>query len=134
MSNVAVIQPKGIANKLQPASFWNATKQKNSRHEYAVNSVVKLLHDKIQKSEPVTLEDIKDLYLNYIFRGEVKTVYRKALDWMSFIPERTGIVDRQIMKEKHDWYLEYMGIDFFKKNLGSAIMKGKLLVIPIIEI
>ena len=119
-----------VQSDLQAASFSSGL----TKAELQIKLVFKLLSYSIKEKKAITKNDIIECYLDYIFHGDEDIIYRKALDWKQYNPDMTGNVTRYTIREKHNWYCERSALEWFKKNLGAAILKGKLLVIPIIEI
>lgn len=125
---VALIKPSNI----QPASFLRSVSAKK-RYDLQTNLVIKLLQKSIEAKSPVTLNDIIDCYLDFVFRNgsSVERSSYRVTNWQE--RDRRQYFTREELKAKK-WYIEDESLNWFKKNLGAAIIKGKILAIPIIEI
>lgn len=103
-------------------SFINTTKRKG---EDSVNLVLQLLCTSIADGIAISRDDIKNLY--WIFRSkgeqtarvETRAYYFEQLSYDQFMS---------------DWRTERNAMGWFKTNLANAILQGKLLVLPVINI
>lgn len=115
-----------IAKKpIQTVSFDTGA----NKSTLSVRLVLELIKDSLENKKPITIEDIRMAYARYAMtvkrcgtgeyysREKGKYVFCKTIDeWYS----------RYAYKEK--------AINWFRGNLGSAILKGKLMVIPVIDL
>ena len=115
--------------ELKPVPFTGGLVKLEAQTEL----VLKLLSNAIKEDRPITKEDIIDCYLDFIFYGDRKTVYRSGLDSSKW-GGHNGVFTREELKTDRQWYCERLSMNWFRLHLGSAILKGKLLAIPIIEI
>lgn len=113
---------------LKAASFCNGIK----RYQQTF-LIVELIKKSISESRQITIEDIVSVYLDKKF----PTPYSSAIGWWEdsngkwihyYCSRETYI------KYKMNNHLEDKAKNWFMSNLGAAIIKGKLLVIPIIEL
>lgn len=112
---------------LTPVNF-NGIKNNDS---FSVQLIIELLSKSIQESIPITIDDIRSLYIEYSMT--VKR-HRSGLIWKQ---DENGKFCYQYAKTKEEWLRwgsKRRAITWFKQNLGSAILKGRILAIPIIEI
>jgi hypothetical protein len=89
-----------------------------------------LIKKKISEGHPITQNDILETYLDFIFKDTdhaERTVYKNHV-WGKHP------VTRSEYKESSTYSLPRQAAEWFKKNLGAAIIAGKLLAIPVIEI
>lgn len=101
----------------------------------AQKALLKLLQTKLTKKEVITKEDILTLYLLEVKGSET---YRKYGTKPHPNPEYTHRITDYDNYTTHKWREVYgiqnTAVNWFKNNLGSCIIKGKLLVIPVIEL
>lgn len=115
--------------ELKAASFHNGI----VKLDVQVSLIIKLLMTSINENKALSKEDIINCYLDFSFRDGRETIYRKGLDTSNW-GGRNGIVTKDYLKNEIPLYTEHLALDWFRKHLGSAILKGKLLAIPIIEL
>lgn len=119
-----------LQRQLTPASFKN-----NDRTTKQVDMIVDLLQTSIKEQRQITLDDIIKTYVNWREKNG-REFYKEVFNhgW----------------KEKGEHYYKYPRItrkefselpetkmtarNWFKNNLGSAIIRGKVLAIPVINI
>lgn len=111
-SNLEVASFVDFNNKLTDGQKW----------------LLELLSTRIKEKQPITKEDIIEVYFKTCAKnGTIR--YREGLtsrlDWRQ-------VNCMQLTKE--DKFAEKLAVMWFQNNLGRCITKGKLLVIPIIEI
>lgn len=113
-------------SSLQPASFEN-----NKPLSYGQKNLLKLLTDKINNKEVVTKEDIVECYWEAVCDNDGKII--RWEDRYVGLPDQKW---KQIPIEynKNSYKIKSAAMQWFKTNLGNCILKGKLLVIPVIEI
>ncbi len=97
---------------------------------YAQHKIIEFIKEKIQAKEPITRYDILILYCETYTQNKDRTIrlycwYKNEFGWHNKVPFIHAITTYEIKNKAIGW---------FKTNLGSAIVKGKLMVIPIIEI
>lgn len=109
---VALIKPN---TGIQPSSF-DATDRKLTTGQ---KMLIELLSQKIKDKQPIKQRDIVDLYFK---------IFSKDGVWITVYFYFKHDVD------KNNYYAKAKALSWFKSNLGSCIIKGKLLAIPIIEI
>ncbi len=105
-------------SELKPANFIfkdNLT--------FGQKKLLKLLNDKIKSQEVIYSEDIQRLYMEV----NCPDGTYKGMDY------RTGC---HVTKEAKfgSWHIKSYSMQWFRNNLGSCILKGKLLAIPVIQI
>lgn len=97
-----------------------------------VNLIIGLLKRSIENGTPITVNDIRMIHAEYAFKS-----YRNGCGW-NWYKNADGEKEwrrAKTVEEYFDGYCyEYKSLMWFKNNLGSAIIKGKILAIPIIEI
>lgn len=95
-----------------------------------VELVTDLIKSAIKASEPITQEAIMECYWQFRSRGGTSKVFLNKWEYNS------GNYKKEVNKEefKSDWRVKNNSFTWFRANLGSAIIHGKLLVVPIIEI
>jgi hypothetical protein len=89
-------------------------------------ALLHLLHDRISNKMPITQEDIIDLYFDVCSKNGRTIRIRKGMNWNQ--------VTTAIEADKDHPEVRYKARQWFMNNLGNCIIKGKLLVIPVIEI
>lgn len=110
----------------KPASFIY-----DGKYRRGVELVTSLIKKSIEENKAIEKEDILDLYWLFKSHGGTKAVFihnydraKGAWEWIKATRENFGD-NYRIRENAPNW---------FKNNLGSAIIQGKLLVIPIINI
>ncbi len=112
-------KPLSISNRLGKSSLQ-------------VTIIVELIKKCINENRVLLKEDIINSYVEWQDTGRT---YRKFMTCA--YDKSTGKYGRIILTkdEFHNhWTTETKAKQWFRSNLGSAIIQGKLLVIPIIEI
>lgn len=108
---------------LQPASFDDG-KRKDT---YAIQLVIDLLKRKIKTGTPVTIDDIRGIHADYSMKRDLHRAGYKY--------ENGQWIKAKTKQEWLDnWSSQYRAIPWFKTQLGAAILKGRLLVIPVIDL
>lgn len=113
---------------LRPASFVNGIQRYNQTF-----LIVKMITKCIKEEKRITLNEIVECYLEQMFPSEHSTK-------LGYYPTGDGRVYHGYIKR--DLFVKERGLNnldakakgWFMVNLGAAIIKGKLLVIPIIDI
>lgn len=119
-----------IQRQLLPASFKN-----NDRSTRQVDLIVQLLADSIRNNKQITIDDIIETFLTW-----KKEVGKKLIlhEWNSGYQERNEYhyKFREVSKEEFaaHWETKQKARNWFKNNLGAAIIRGKILAIPVIDI
>jgi len=111
---------------ITPASFdrrdVNITK--------AQRLILDLLHNKISENKPITRDEINSLYLQCTSNDGYKYFWRQGevspgvMKYGNFKTHISRINPDHVRTQARQW---------FAINLGSCILKGKILAIPIIE-
>jgi hypothetical protein len=113
---------------LKAASFCNGIKRHNQTF-----LIVELIKKSIAESRQITIQDIINVYLDNKFPASYSSAIGWWEDsngkWVHYYCSRETFV-----RYKNNNHLEEKARGWFMQNLGAAIIKGKLLVIPIIEI
>jgi hypothetical protein len=97
-----------------------------------VKLVVGLIKECVEQKKPITREDIIKIYTEFYIKTGKKFKEYEWLGWTNTPQERWFEVDRDRFS-KH-WKTSNNAKQWFKNNLAAAIIAGKLLVIPVIEI
>jgi hypothetical protein len=120
MVNVMENSVENISS-IQPASFarrWDKISDGQDK-------ILRLLQKRIEENKPITTEDIVDCYFATTSKDGLTVRVRGNFSYDSFfchdVPKTNGTARNR-------------AIIWFKQNLGSCIIKGRLLAIPIIEI
>lgn len=92
--------------------------------------ITQLLTKSIQECRPISRADIINTYADYI---EKRCGYHYAEVWKGV---GQGYKKEKITRDEFImlWHIKSKSTQWFKTNLGSAILRGKLLVLPIIEL
>lgn len=97
--------------------------------------LILLLRESIEKSKPITKDIILDFYIKNIKKSETyKTYGKKPHPDYRYTFQVTDYDNYKIHKYRDDYNIKTIALQWFKANLGSVIIKGKILIIPIIEI
>jgi hypothetical protein len=111
-------------SELKPASFQNRT----DRTLLQTELILELLTKGIKENKVIDRDDIINCYVKYVFReGRVVTI-QKMQDWKWV----DLIVDEEDFKK--EYWTKSKALNWFKCNLGAAILKGRILAIPVIDI
>jgi hypothetical protein len=113
---------------LQPASFVS-----NSREDsLQIKLILRLIKTSIANSTPITVDDIRLLHAEYAL-----TTLRNGVGWDWFV-DPDGEKRWRRAKTVEEFFKShsrpYISIHWFKANLGAAILKGRILAIPVIDI
>jgi hypothetical protein len=123
-TNLEIAKP----GKFQAVSFSNDRNRDIIQHKI----IIRLLNNSIKEQRQITIIDIVNAYVEWRFYGiEVMHGFKKVyneLGW-KFEPITTTPEDF-----RNEWNINTKAKGWFKNNLGGAIIKGKILAIPIIEI
>lgn len=119
-TNIAKIQD------LKPASFGFGNDRSYSQTKY----IIDLLKSSIEESKIITREDIVNCFLDYKFHG-IKIIKISERNYWAGEYEIKEYTRDEYRKTK--CYPPTI-VQWFKSNLGGAILKGRILAIPIIEI
>lgn len=111
-------QPIKIKTKASSFSVASRTGEVQSK------IIVTLLSDAIKKERSITREDIMKAHTDYIFYT--------ADFYFQRIPTYNGLQRKKVHKRFYtpNWSKAHQ---WFKSNLGAAIIKGKILAIPVID-
>lgn len=111
-----------IYNGVQPASFTNGI-QRHTQTDIITNIIIQ----SIKNERPVTIDDILEGWFKAPHRHSIRIFSTKGYRYYDPYEKE------KIMAECRDIAEERARI-WFMSNLGAAIIKGKLLVIPVIQI
>lgn len=116
-----------IPSDLKPVSFTNCVKD-----TLQIKLIVALITKSINENNAISIEDIINCYTTYKLNTHGKLTKELWLGY-SHVPQskRVDITQEEF---KALYGTKMAARQWFKSNLGSAIIRGKLLVIPIIEI
>ena len=113
---------------IKPASFV----PNNREDSLQIKLILRLLKSSIDNGKAITLDDIRMLHAEYSM-----TVMRNGAGYGWFWDDRLNRTYRRA-KTIEEWLHSHsqpsLSITWFKNNLGAAILKGKILAIPVIEI
>ncbi len=116
-------------SNLTPASF-NVGKDTLTP---AQTALLKLMQEKIEAKIPIDSEDIVNIYIKEIKKKETYRQYKYL-----YFDNKYGSIysqtEYEIRTYRDDWDIKVISRQWFKLNIGSVIIKGRLLVVPIIEI
>lgn len=87
--------------------------------------ILKLLKNSIEKGIAITTDDIVDCYFRCVSKDGETVRVRGGFSSPYFFCNNVGKDNQQVRARAIYW---------FKTNLGSCIIKGRLLAIPIIDI
>ena len=99
--------------------------------------IIQMLIDSVKNGKPITKEDITNAYIDWKVSEGKKLIDKVYNGWewkeKGFNYQYSYI---EVSKEKYATLYETPGNarNWFKSNLGAAIISGKILAIPIIEI
>lgn len=120
-----------VKSNLSPASFSTSINRTNLQ----VSLIVKLLKESIDKQLPITRQAITDLYVEWKDKTGAaiyKEVYIGFTDPTRKYPYQT--VEISIEQFAKEWNTPTKAKSWFKMNLGAAIIQGKILAIPVIDL
>lgn len=111
------------------ASFYSLPKEDT----LPIKLILNLLMDKIKENKVITLEDIKNA------RAENGMQKRRNGTGNGWFLDKEGKREWRQAKTKEEWLSssycwDSFSIQWFKLNLGAAILKGKILAVPVIQI
>lgn len=115
-----------IKTDLIPASFESAT----VRMTQGQLNLLKMLSKHIENRQPIKREDIIAIYCSTFFPKGIKvhrTEHWNGEAWTWKVKEVNAI------EHFTSGYYYATPMQWFKNNLGSCIIKGKILAVPIIE-
>lgn len=108
-----------------PVSFQSSP---TDRSAFQTSIILAVLNRAIKTSTPVSKNDIISAYKTAKFKGKPYLVVCTKWDKNA----QRWIYEKQSINEYSVWYND--ALQWFKSNLGAAIIKGKVLAIPVIEI
>jgi hypothetical protein len=121
------MQLQKISN-IQPASFV----PNNREDSLQIKLIVGLLKSSIEEGKSITLDDIRYAHAEYAM-----TSRRNGSGYNWFIDD-DGEKRWRRAKSKEEWFSSHcypsLSVTWFKNNLGAAILKGRILAIPVIEL
>ena len=111
------------SSELSAASFIDI----KDNLSYGQRNLLQLLKEKISSNTAITKSDIIDCYIKSCSKDGKTIRYRYNLSqkYGSIVCRYFTKEDKEILRFAKSW---------FQNNLGACILKGKLLVIPIIDI
>lgn len=115
-------------SELKPASFQNGS----DRTYLQTKIIVDLLKRGVEEQRMLTRDDIIKCYVDFAQRDNKKLMVWRWKD--SGDGWRNHHVELSPEEYANEWLVRQRAITWFKQNLGAAIMKGKVLAIPIIDI
>jgi hypothetical protein len=105
----------------------------NTGRDISIPIIIKLIKTSIETERPITKECIVSAYIEFTFSNR-EIVYRQigkaGVGWSG----QKNSFTKEEFKTAAPIYMKKMAIEWFKKNLGKAVLAGKLIVIPIIDI
>lgn len=116
---------------LKPASFSTP-----SRGTLQIEMIVDLLKSSIENGKQISIDDIIETYMNWkekVGREFTKEVWNGAGAYSRGLPNYSHVVVTRD-EYKKQYGVSMQARNWFKSNLGSAIIKGKILAIPIINL
>ena len=128
-SSPAIAKPPVVGstdNNIMPASFG----VRGDRSKLQTTCIVNLLKTGINDCRVISRSDIVDCYVDYKFHNIEVLEMREWDCW-----QKKEVLNRYTREtfRKQKCY-EPTVIAWFKNNLGSAILKGRILAIPVIEL
>lgn len=93
-------------------------------------NLLDLITSKLKEQKPITQDDISECYAK-TFRNSEGKRYIYDYGWENG-QYRSGA--RWVDYTKDHWHAKFNSHQWFKLNIGSCILKGKLVVIPVIEL
>jgi len=115
-----------IKNNINAASFYSKEDGLTDGQRYLLN----LLTKRIKENVPITREDITDCYFHSCSK-DGKTIRVREFNYSAYGGNTFKGVRYLTNQDK---YIQQKALVWFKQNLGTCIIKGKLLVIPVIDI
>ncbi len=111
---------------------WMKFDEQPKEDTVSVRLIIKLLTDCINEGRQVTIDDIRGIHADYSMQ---RGMHRAGWVWDKKEDPNGKWVRAKTKQEWLDNYSShYRAIPWFKTNLGNAILKGRLLVIPVINI
>ena len=111
-----------LIKQYNAVSFIDGRSRKGAE---SVQLVIELLCKSVIEGIAITREDIKELY--WIYRSKGKDSARFEVSWFKYEEVSKGAF-------MADWRTERNALGWFKNNLANAILQGKILILPIINI
>lgn len=115
-----------------PVSFSDRREVKMTDPQKAL---VAFLKNKANSNEMITRADILDFYITHVRGGEYFKIYgQKPHPDPRYTHTIYDFSNWTWGKWRDQYNISSCAVTWFKNNLGSCILKGKLLAIPVIEI
>lgn len=115
---------------LKPASF----EQRAVKLTDAQKMLLKLLIKKASKNEMISREEMVDFYIKHIKKSETFIVQgRWETDWDTGKSVYRYYLTPVTKRWRDEYNFNVQAYQWFKNNLGSVIMKGKVLIVPVFE-
>lgn len=118
-----------MADIVKISDFKPVSFQPNNKSSFQVKLITDLIKKCLKEERVINVDDVLDTYV----------LYQKNRKYRKFIIQ--GFSDgnyrsREVSEEEFrtHWTVITKAKQWFRSNLGSAVISGKLLVIPIIEI
>lgn len=93
-------------------------------------AIMELLTKSINEKRPVSREAIVDAYTTTLHPSGETTIRYETYNWEQRKYEK--VAKKVVVKE--DWRTAQKAISWFKNNLATCIIKGRILILPVIEI
>jgi hypothetical protein len=117
--------------ELRAASFSGGS----DRTYVQTKLIIDLLQNSLSQGKAITRDDILNCYLDFVY-GQKRSIYKfGGWKWSPYYNrevETRVAVDREEAKTVYGAKIQ--AIQWFKSNLGAAILKGKVLAIPVIDL
>lgn len=107
-------------SEVRPVSFSGKEKELSVGQQL----LLELLKQRIIECSPITISDIVDVYFKTVSKDGDTVRVRGNLSYTSFYCHKV---------DKNNQTARSRAVQWFKQNLGACIIKGKLLVVPIID-
>lgn len=118
-----------IQNTTQAVSFSGI----KDRLTLGQKNLIKLFVEKLKAQQPITKFDITKCYIDSLYPQRHVRKWNNYSDYDSVLKQWSGGYYIDVADEnKEHWQMAAM--QWFKLNIGSCIIKGKIIAIPIIEI
>lgn len=112
---------------VSPASFIGI-----ERTSWNTKCILNLLNTHIKENKVITKTDICKCYVTCIFKG-CPLYEKREYDYTLKMYKTKIYTYENYLNYINRPYFNNSALQWFKTNLGSAIMKGKILAIPVID-
>ncbi len=110
-------------------SFENARPKLNDSNK----AILEFIKIKLEKKEPIRRADVTDLYVRTLFPNLTKKNLFEEKTYCRWT-EKTTYRSWTFEQQKERFAIKNKALMWFKNNLATVILKGRLIVLPIIEI